>query len=120
MDRASRIAQHRHPTYQVFYLYAICGMIIFAPNDPWHFGNLTVAIFSLFRAATLEDWTDLMYIRYVVLPKTTTTTQNHKKIRSLRIKLLSYAKTRVLCTKYISNHHLQYVRLQGLLEWTLY
>ena len=44
-----------------FYIFAIMGNIFFAANDPWHFGNLHLAIFSLFRVATLEDWTDIMY-----------------------------------------------------------
>jgi voltage-gated sodium channel len=30
-------------------------------NDPVHFGNLQISMVSLFRAVTLEDWTDLMY-----------------------------------------------------------
>ena len=36
--------------------------MLFKVNDPWHFGSLHVAMLSLFRASTLEDWTDLMYI----------------------------------------------------------
>ena len=46
----------------VFYLYAISGVMAFSDNDPWHFGSLHLAMLSLFRAATLEDWTDIMYI----------------------------------------------------------
>jgi voltage-gated sodium channel len=46
----------------VFYMYAIAGMMLFELNDPWHFGSLHVAMLSLFRSATLEDWTDIMYI----------------------------------------------------------
>ncbi|GMH61800.1 hypothetical protein TL16_g03339 [Triparma laevis f. inornata] len=46
----------------VFYLYAIVGVMYFAKNDPWHFGTLHIAMLSLFRASTLEDWTDIMYI----------------------------------------------------------
>ncbi len=46
----------------VFYLFAIMGIYAFGLNDAYHFGNLTRAIFSLFRASTLEDWTDIMYI----------------------------------------------------------
>ena len=45
----------------VFYVFGILGMILFQENDPWHFGTLWDAMFSLFRAATLEDWTDIMY-----------------------------------------------------------
>lgn len=46
----------------VFYLYAIVGVMYFSKNDPWHFGTLHIAMLSLFRASTLEDWTDIMYI----------------------------------------------------------
>lgn len=34
---------------------------MFHRNDPWHFGNLGVGMLSLWRIATLEDWTDIMY-----------------------------------------------------------
>ena len=46
----------------VFYLYAIVGVMYFSKNDPWHFGTLHIAMLTLFRASTLEDWTDIMYI----------------------------------------------------------
>jgi voltage-gated sodium channel len=46
----------------VFYMLAILGMMLFKDNDPWHFGNLQSAMLTLFRCATLEDWTDVMYI----------------------------------------------------------
>ena len=46
----------------VFYVFAILGMIFFKDNDPWHFGTLHVAMLSLFRCSTFEDWTDVMYI----------------------------------------------------------
>merc|ERR1740127_295137 len=45
-----------------YYLFAILGMLMFQENDPWHFGTLHMAMISLFRASTLEDWTDIMYI----------------------------------------------------------
>ena len=45
----------------VFYVFGILGMILFQENDPWHFATLWDAMFSLFRAATGEDWTDIMY-----------------------------------------------------------
>jgi len=48
----------------VLYLFAIMGIYAFGLNDPFHFGNLNSAMFSLFRAATLEDWTDIMYINF--------------------------------------------------------
>jgi hypothetical protein len=37
-------------------------VILFKPNDPFHFGNIPIAMISLFRATTLDDWSDLMYI----------------------------------------------------------
>ncbi len=45
----------------IFYVYAILGFHLFHQHDPQHWGNLGVALLSLFRIATLEDWTDLMY-----------------------------------------------------------
>ena len=46
----------------VFYMFAILGFFFFARNDPYHFGRLTSALLTLWRASTLEDWTDIMYI----------------------------------------------------------
>ncbi len=47
----------------LFYLYAVAATMFFGENDPVHFGNLQISALSLFRAVTLEDWTDLMYIQ---------------------------------------------------------
>jgi voltage-gated sodium channel len=46
-----------------FYIFAAAAVFFFGANDPWHFGDLQRAMLSLFRAVTLEDWTDLMYIQ---------------------------------------------------------
>jgi voltage-gated sodium channel len=46
----------------LFYLYGVAGTFLFSENDPVHFRNLQMSMLSLFRACTLEDWTDLMYI----------------------------------------------------------
>ena len=46
----------------LFYVYACVGVTLFGGNDPVHFGSLQISALSLFRAVTLEDWTDLMYI----------------------------------------------------------
>merc|ERR1711871_1360884 len=46
----------------VFYFFGILSIELFGRNDPWHFGNLFVALLTLFRIATGEDWTDIMYI----------------------------------------------------------
>jgi len=48
--------------FLVFYIFAIAGMIFFLPNDPFHFRSIPISMLSLFRASTLEDWTDIMYI----------------------------------------------------------
>ncbi|MDQ3192841.1 MAG: ion transporter [Bacteroidota bacterium] len=45
-----------------FYIYGVMGTFLFSDNDPVHFRNLQMSMLSLFRAVTLEDWTDLMYI----------------------------------------------------------
>ena len=47
--------------FLVFYIFAIVGIIFFRDNDPWHFGNLQMAMLTLFRVATLEDWSDVLY-----------------------------------------------------------
>jgi voltage-gated sodium channel len=44
-----------------FYMVAIFAMIVFRDNDTFHFGTLHQSLFSLFRIATGDDWTDIMY-----------------------------------------------------------
>ncbi len=46
----------------LFYLFAILAVMLFGANDPHHFGTLHISFLSLWRSATGEDWTDLMYI----------------------------------------------------------
>jgi len=48
--------------FLLFYLYACLGTFMYQHNDPIHFKNLQTAFLSLYRVATLEDWTDIMYI----------------------------------------------------------
>ena len=45
----------------LFYIYACLGTFLFRENDPIHFESLHISLLSLFRVATLEDWTDIMY-----------------------------------------------------------
>lgn len=45
-----------------FYVYACAGTTLFGKNDPFHFGNLHISMVTLFRAVTLEDWADIMYV----------------------------------------------------------
>ncbi len=47
----------------LIYIYGVIGTTVFSKNDPIHFGDLPISMVSLFRAATFEDWTDLMYIQ---------------------------------------------------------
>lgn len=49
--------------FLLFYLYGVAATFLFSGNDPVHFGSLQISMLSLFRAVTLEDWTDLMYIQ---------------------------------------------------------
>lgn len=46
----------------LFYVYACAAVFLFRDNDPVHFDNLPLAMLSLFRVVTGEDWTDVMYI----------------------------------------------------------
>ncbi len=46
----------------LFYIYGTMGVFMFQNNDPIHFQNLQTSMLSMFRVATLEDWTDIMYI----------------------------------------------------------
>jgi len=46
----------------ICFFFAILGCMLFKSNDPWHFQNLHVSMVTLYRCATLEDWTDVMYI----------------------------------------------------------
>lgn len=47
--------------FLLFYVYGVAAVFLFGKNDPIHFRNLQISVLSLFRAVTLEDWTDLMY-----------------------------------------------------------
>jgi voltage-gated sodium channel len=47
----------------LIYIYGVFGTTAFSKNDPIHFRDLPISMISLFRAATFEDWTDLMYIQ---------------------------------------------------------
>lgn len=47
----------------LFYVYAVAATLLFAANDPVHFGSLHISMLSLFRVVTLEGWTELLYIQ---------------------------------------------------------
>jgi voltage-gated sodium channel len=49
----------------VYYVYANIGVLLFSQNDVGHFGNLHVTLWSLFRMATFDAWSDLLYTEMV-------------------------------------------------------
>ena len=48
----------------VWFLFAVVGITCFRKNDPFHFGGLGIAMLTLYRIATFESWTAIMYINY--------------------------------------------------------
>ncbi len=52
----------------IFYVYAVAGYHLFHAVDPTHWRTLGIALLSLFRIVTLEDWTDIMYAAMAVKP----------------------------------------------------
>ncbi len=51
-----------------FYIYAAMGSIFFSQINPVLWGNITISMLTLFRIATFEDWTDVMYETMEVYP----------------------------------------------------
>jgi len=45
----------------IFYLYAVIGNLLFSQINPVLWGDLGISLLTLFRVATFEDWTDVMY-----------------------------------------------------------
>ncbi|WP_152206635.1 ion transporter [Marinobacter changyiensis] len=52
----------------IFYIYAAMGSMFFAKIDEFLWGDVAVAMLTLFRVATFEDWTDVMYGTMEVYP----------------------------------------------------
>ncbi|ODR99533.1 ion transporter [Methyloceanibacter methanicus] len=52
----------------IFYIYGAAGSIFFAEVNPTLWGNISIAMLTLFRVATFEDWTDVMYETMQVYP----------------------------------------------------
>ena len=52
----------------IFYIYAAMGSIFFANINPELWNNISIAMLTLFRIATFEDWTDVMYETMDVYP----------------------------------------------------
>lgn len=47
--------------FVIFYIYGAVGSIAFRHINPDLWGNISLAMLTLFRVATFEDWTDVMY-----------------------------------------------------------
>ncbi len=52
----------------IFYIYGAIGSFLFERVDSFLWGNITTAMLTLFRVATFEDWTDVMYATMEVHP----------------------------------------------------
>lgn len=52
----------------IFYIYAAVGSIIFAEINSELWGNISIAMLTLFRIATFEGWTDVMYETMKIYP----------------------------------------------------
>jgi voltage-gated sodium channel len=52
----------------IFYIYASFGNIFFEDINSHLWGDVSISLLTLFRIATFEDWTDVMYETMVVYP----------------------------------------------------
>ncbi len=52
----------------IFYIYAAMGAMFFSKINPELWDNITISMLTLFRVATFEDWTDVMYETMAVYP----------------------------------------------------
>jgi voltage-gated sodium channel len=54
--------------FVIFYIYGAVGSFIFEKINPVLWGDVSIAMLTLFRVATFEDWTDVMYETMEVYP----------------------------------------------------
>jgi voltage-gated sodium channel len=52
----------------IFYIYAVVGSLIFSGINSVLWGDVSISMLTLFRVATFEDWTDVMYETMAVHP----------------------------------------------------
>jgi voltage-gated sodium channel len=52
----------------IFYIYAAIGSFMFEGINGVLWGNISISMLTLFRVATFEDWTDVMYETMEVFP----------------------------------------------------
>ncbi|MGM0631796.1 MAG: ion transporter [Pseudomonadota bacterium] len=54
--------------FLIFYIYGAVGSLFFAGINEDLWGDVAIAMLTLFRIATFEDWTDVMYETMAVYP----------------------------------------------------
>lgn len=54
--------------YIFFYIFGAMGSMFFASVDEYLWGDVSIAMLTLFRIATFEDWTDVMYATMEAYP----------------------------------------------------
>jgi len=54
--------------FVIFYIYGAVGSIMFENINSILWGDVSIAMLTLFRIATFEDWTDVMYETMDVYP----------------------------------------------------
>ena len=54
--------------FVIFYIYAAVGSILFENINEELWGDVSISMLTLFRIATFEDWTDVMYETMAVYP----------------------------------------------------
>ena len=54
--------------FVIFYIYAAIGSIVFNEINDVLWGDVSISMLTLFRVATFEDWTDVMYETMAVYP----------------------------------------------------
>jgi len=54
--------------FVIFYIYAAIGSMFFHPINEVLWGDVSISMLTLFRVATFEDWTDVMYETMAVHP----------------------------------------------------
>ncbi|WP_017024443.1 ion transporter [Vibrio rumoiensis] len=47
--------------FVIFYIYAAIGSMLFGDINPTLWSDVSISMLTLFRVATFEDWTDVMY-----------------------------------------------------------
>lgn len=54
--------------FVIFYIYAAIGSMLFEKINEVLWGDVSISMLTLFRVATFEDWTDVMYETMLVYP----------------------------------------------------